>query len=133
MSEGLFSRNLAYFRQELRDLKTSHAIAVGSLDFYKNSASAYSTGYFGQGIYVRITIKAGEPANPYAQVFIRKTDDARFGNLLQYQSIENDGTIIQYYFLVSEGTYEASAICTSDFDIIVKQYQDGDWIGEEPI
>lgn len=128
-----FERNLQYFRQELRDLKTGHAIALGSLDFYSDTKSAYSTGYFNQGIYVRITVKDGEPLYPYVQAFKRNTNDQMFGSLIDYQNIADDGKIIQYYSIVSEGTYEVSAISTSAFDLIVKQYADGDWIGDLPL
>lgn len=129
---GLFEQNLAYFKQELRDLKTSHPIALGSLDFYTDTKSAYSTGYFGAGIYVRITVKNGEPLYPYVEAFKRNTNDQMFGSLVDYQNIADDGKIIQYYSIVSAGTYEISVISTSDFDLIVKQYEEGDWIGELP-
>lgn len=131
MSESLFSRNLAYFRQELRDLKTSHPIAVGSLNFYQKSGTATTTQFI-WGIYVRMTVKPGEPLNPFAQVFFQRNDEAAIIDFIQYQSIENNGEIIQYYFAVHIGSFIVSAICSSDFDLIVKSYEDGDWIGEEP-
>lgn len=127
-----FERNMAYFGKELRDLKTSHAIALGSLDFYKKSGTAHTSGLFGAGIYIRLTVEPGERPDPYCQVFVRRVDDGRFWTLLQVQSIEEQGTIVQYYYLISEGDYEATAISTSDFTLIVKEYQEGDWIGEQP-
>lgn len=132
MSESLFSRNLAYFRQELRDLKTSHAIAVGSLNFYQQSKIVDMTQAWLYGIYIRITVKPGQPLNPYTQVFAGRTSDGRLLTLVQYQSIENDGEIIQYYINVQTSQYQIIATCTSDFDFIAKEYEDGDWIGEEP-
>lgn len=130
MSESLFAKNLAYFKQELRDLKTGHPIALGSLDFYEKTASATiaSTGY--RGIYVRITTINGEPTYPYAQVFAGRQSDGRLLTLYQEQSVEEDGTIIQYYINLATGTYDIKAICTSDFTLIAKQYEDSDWIGE---
>lgn len=132
MSESLFSRNLAYFRQELRDLKTSHAIALGSLNFHEKTASATITTSGYRGLYIRITTLSDEPTYPYAQVFAGRQSDGRLLTLYQEQSVENDGTIIQYYINLGTGTYNIKAICTSDFTLIAKQYEDSDWVGEQP-
>ena len=125
------ARNLDYFRQELRDLKTSHAIPVGSLNFYQHTGTATTTGFF-SGLYVRLTIKAGEPTYPYSQVFVGRTTDGTMQSFVQYQSVEEDGTIIQYYFSLYQSDFNVIAICTSNFDLTVKQFEDSDWIGDMP-
>ena len=127
-----FERNMAYFGKELRDIKTSHAIALGSLDFYKKSGTVHTSGLFSAGIYIRLTVEPGERPDPYCQVFVRRVDDGIFWNILQAQSIAENGTVVQYYYIISEGDYEATAVSTSDFTLIVKEYQEGDWVGEKP-
>lgn len=132
MSESLFAKNLAYFKQELRDLKTGHPIALGSLDFYQKSDTITTPSQLAPGVYVRLTIENGEPAYPYAQVFIRETSGGSYWSYYQEQNIVADGTIMQYYFAMSGSkTYEVVANCTSNFTLIVKDYEDSDWIEEE--
>ena len=129
---SLFDRELMRMEQEVRDLKTCHEIPVGSLNFYSKTGQATITGGLAGDLYVRLTLKPGEPADPYAQAFIRSTDDGKFSEWVQYSSIENGGTLIQYVFIVSPKTYEANAICSADFDLIVKEFEESDWVGEWP-
>lgn len=129
--QALFDKELIRMEQELRDLKTSHAIPVGSLNFYEHNGSATLSSGISVGLYVRITNDAGERAYPYVQVYVDEQSNADIVNYSQEQSIEQDGEIMQFYFsLVGNKTYTARAISTSAFSLIVKQYEDGDWIGE---
>lgn len=129
--QALFDKELIRMEQELRDLKTSHAIPVGSLNFYEHSGSATLSSGISVGLYVRITNDAGERAYPYVQVYVDEQSNADIVNYSQEQSIEQDGEIMQFYFsLVGNKTYNARVISTSAFSLIVKQYEDGDWIGE---
>lgn len=129
--QALFDKELIRMEQELRDLKTSHAIPVGSLNFYEHDGSATLSSGISVGLYVRITNDAGERAYPYVQVYVDEQSNADIVNYSQEQSIEQDGEIMQFYFsLVGNRTYNARVISTSAFSLIVKQYEDGDWIGE---
>lgn len=129
--QALFDKELIRMEQELRDLKTSHAIPVGSLNFYEHDGSATLSSGLSVGLYVRITNDAGERAYPYVQVYVDEQSNADIVNYSQEQSIEQDGEIMQFYFsLVGNKTYNARVISTSAFSLIVKQYEDGDWIGE---
>lgn len=128
--QALFDKELTEMEREVRDLKTSHAIPIGSLNFYQKSGTVSMVTPGRYGFYLRATVKAGEPANPYIQVFAGRTSDGRLLTLYQEQSIVADGTIIQYYFNVSSNEYQVIVTCTSDFDLIVKEYEEGDWISE---
>lgn len=129
--QALFDKELIRMEQELRDLKTSHAIPVGSLNFYEHDGSATLSSGLSVGLYVRVTNDAGERAYPYVQVYVDEQSNADIVNYSQEQSIEQDGEIMQFYFsLIGNKTYNARVISTSAFSLIVKQYEDGDWIGE---
>lgn len=129
--QALFDKELIRMEQELRDLKTSHAIPVGALNFYEQDASVTLGAGIAPGLYVRITIDAGERPFPYAQVFASEQNNQRAADFYQEQSIEQDGEIIQLYLSLSGNkTYNVRAISTSAFTLIAKQYEDSDWIGE---
>lgn len=126
--QALFDKELIRMAQELRDLKTSHAIPVGSLNLYQKEGSGHSGGYYSNGLYVRVTTKPGEPTYPYTQIFITATDNKLVLCLYQEQAFAADGTISQYFYYIRESDFDVRAICSSDFDLIVKQYEEGDWI-----
>lgn len=131
--QALFDKELIRMEQELRDLKTSHAIPVGSLNFYEHDGSATLGGGIAPVLYIRVTIDAGERAYPYTQVYVDEQSNSALINFSQYQSIEQDGMIIQFaYSLTGRRTYNVHAISTSSFTLIVKPYEEGDWIGELP-
>lgn len=129
--QALFDKELIRMEQELRDLKTSHAIPVGALNFYEQDASVTLGAGIAPGLYVRITIDAGERAYPYTQVYVDEQSNAATVNFYQDQSVEQDGEIIQFYFALSGSkNYKIRAISTSSFTLIAKEYDDSDWIGE---
>lgn len=129
--QALFDKELIRMEQELRDLKTSHAIPVGSLNFYEHDASVAMGSGIAPGLYIRITIDAGERPFPYVQVFASEQNNQRAADFYQEQSIEQNGEIIQLYLALSGNrTYNVRAISTSAFTLIAKQYEDSDWIGE---
>lgn len=132
---SLFEKNLTRMKEELRDLKTNHNIPVGSLIFYSasKSVSLAQTAQIYGIIYIRITMKAGERANPYAQLYISEQSNQATTNWGNYFSVENDGMIYQFADALPDGkTYDIKAISTSDFDFIAKEYENGDWIGVLP-
>ena len=130
--QALFDKELIRMEQELRDLKTSHAIPVGSLNFYEHDATVTLSSGLAVGLYVRLTNDADERPYPYVQVYADEQSNGANINFYQEQSIEQDGEIIQFYFAFSGGkTYYIKAISTSAFTLIAKQYEDSDWIGGE--
>lgn len=132
--QALFEKELMRMEQELRDLKTSHAIPVGSLNFYEHNATVTGGGLFAPALYVRITIDEGERAYPYTQVYVDGQSNSRIIDFGQFQSIEQDGTIIQFAYVLSESQpYNVRAISTSSFTLIAKPIEEGDWIGELPL
>ena len=131
--QALFEKELIRMEQELRDLKTSHSIPVGSLNFYEHSGSATLGGGIAPLLYIRVTIDAGELAYPYTQVYVDEQSNSRLVDFGQYQSIEQDGMIIQFVYALSpRQTYNVRAISTSSFTLSVKPYEEGEWIGELP-
>lgn len=129
---SLFDKTIQRMEQEVRDLKTSHQIAVGSLTFYKESAQAVGSGWPGL-VYLRMTMKNGERAYPYFQIHYSPSDNASEVVGDTYFDFTNDGMILEMLIVVSANrTYNFIATSTSAFDLIAKGYEEGDWIGPNP-
>lgn len=120
--------------QEVRDLKTSHQIAVGSLTFYKESAQVVDAGTGLSGlVYLRMTMKNGERAYPYFQIHYSPSDNASEVVGDTYFDFANDGMILEMLVIVSANrAYNFIITSTSAFDLIAKKYEEGDWIGPNP-
>ena len=125
---SLFDKELMQLEREVRDLKTSHEIPLGALNFYAQSATVAITWV---GLYIRATIKEGELAYPYIQFYIDEENNHMITLHTHLLSVENEGKIVQSYIsLLTTATLNVRTICTSDFDMIAKPYEEGDWIGE---
>lgn len=132
---SLFDKTIQRMEQEVRDLKTSHQIAVGSLTFYREAGSTTtpSSGYITEPIYIRITVKSGERAYPFAQLHISEANNTAEISGQQIFGYADDGNILELVRLVrSNKTYNVIATSTSAFDLIVKNYVPSDWQGPNP-
>lgn len=132
---SLFDKTIQRMEQEVRDLKTSHQIAVGSLTFYRESGSTTtpSSGQISEPIYIRITVKSGERAYPFVQ--IHWSDDTN-SKLIVGETVfgyADNGNIVEIATVGRQATkYNVIATSTSAFDLIVKNYEPSDWQGPNP-
>lgn len=128
---NLFDAELISAEREVRDLRTAHAIPVGSLNFYRKTATVTTPAGLVQGVYIRVTNKEGEPNFSYQQVRVVRMNGAENYNWQSEVAYVRDGTIVQYYYPLKGGqTYEISVTNTSDFDLIAKNYENEDWLDD---
>jgi hypothetical protein len=126
---SLFDNGLTELEREVRDLKTAHNIPPGSLDFYRKSRTVTTSSGLIQPVYVRVTNKTGEQAFSFQQVYFTRVGGAENYDWNAEIAYAQDGMIAQYYYPLKGGTtYEFTVINTADFDLIVKNYEDSDWI-----
>lgn len=120
--------------QEVRDLKTSHQIAVGSLTFYRQTAQVANPSQSLSGaIYLRMTMKTGERPFPFFQLHYSPTNNSRDIVGDTYFDMTLDGMIIEIAITIGMGkTYNFAITSTSAFDLIAKPLEPGDWIGPNP-
>lgn len=128
---NLFDAELISAEREVRDLRTAHAIPVGSLNFYHKTANVTTPSGIVQGVYIRVTNKDGEPNYSYQQVRVVRMNGAENYNWQSEVAYVRNGTIVQYYYPLKGGqTYEISVTNTSDFDLVAKNYENEDWLDD---
>lgn len=132
---SLFDKTIQRMEQEVRDLKTSHQIAVGSLTFYRESGSTTtpSSGQIVEPIYIRITVKSGERAYPFVQIHWSDDTNTKLEIGDTAFGYADDGKIVEIAHAGRASTkYNVIATSTSAFDLIVKNYVPSDWQGPNP-
>ena len=120
----------------MRDLKTAHRISLGSLSFYRKSGTfTWATDPFQLFIYVRVTIKTGESAEPFLEI-LHSTPGVEYFTWATTKGWENNGTMWQQIITFLDFTSHSLdylITCSSDFDLIFKEYEGrSDWIGDFP-
>lgn len=132
---SLFDKELMRMEEEVRDLKTAHRIPLGSVSFYQKTASySWEGEQLGEMIYMRVIVKPGESTEPFIDI-LAYTSAGDFLSASYSNGWEDDGTMWQD--LISVLAFQADdttvvVTCSSDFDLIFKKYQDGDWVGDLP-
>lgn len=133
---SLFDKELMRMEEEVRDLKTAHNISLGSLSFYQKSASlSWEGDGIGVPTYSRVTVKPGESEEPFIDI-MAYSSAGDFFSISGSNGWENDGMMWQEistvisFDLVNDATIVVT--CSSDFDLIFKRYEEGDWIGGDP-
>ena len=126
---SLFDKELLEMEREVRNLKTAHDIPVGSLTFHEKSASVTTPSGLIKPVYIRVTNNAGEMAYSYQQVYVVRAGGTENYDWEAEADYAQDGMVMQYYYPLKGGTtYTVKVINTADFDLIVKNYDDSDWI-----
>lgn len=126
---SLFDKELTEMEREVRDLKTAHDIPPGSLDFYRKSGTVTTPSGLIMPVYVRVTNKPDEQAFSFQQVYFTRVGGAENYDWNAEIAYVQDGMIAQYYYPLKGGTtYEFTVINTADFDLIVKNFENSDWI-----
>lgn len=132
---SLFDKELIRMEKEVRDLKTAHNTPLGLLSFYRKSGTfTWAVDPFQLFIYVRVTIKAGESAEPFLEI-LHSTPGVEYFTQTITKGWENNGTMWQQIIAFLDFTSRSLnylITCSSDFDLIFKQYEEGDWIGDLP-
>lgn len=134
---SLFEKELMRMEQEVRDLKTAHNIPLGSLSFYQKSGSlTWDDTLLVHTVYVRVTLKPGESEEPFLEIirYVNANDEFWLAGSAT-KGWENNGTMWQeifYFALIDNKTINVEATCSSNFDWILKKYEDGDWVGDLP-
>lgn len=133
---SLFEKELIRMEEEVRDLKTAHRISLGSLSFYRKSGTfTWATDPFQLFIYVRVTIKTGESAEPFLEI-LHSTPGVEYFTWATTKGWENNGTMWQQIITFLDFTSHSLdylITCSSDFDLIFKEYEGrSDWIGDFP-
>ena len=134
--QALFEKELMRMEEEVRDLKTAHRISLGSLSFYRKSGTfTWATDPFQLFIYVRVTIKTGESAEPFLEI-LHSTPGVEYFTWATTKGWENNGTMWQQIITFLDFTSHSLdylITCSSDFDLIFKEYEGrSDWIGDFP-
>lgn len=132
---SLFDKELMRMEQEVRDLKTAHNIPLGSLSFYQKSGTLTWTGDpIMVELYARVTLKSGESTEPFLEILF---DTPKLENFTWAvtKGWENNGTLWQQaiaFVVLDTDRLNYLVTCSSDFDLVFKLYEDGDWIGDLP-
>lgn len=138
---SLFDKELMRMEQEVRDLKTAHDIPLGSVNFYSQKVTdSWSDSWLSHIYYYRVTLKAGEPIEPFIEFWFSKTSgqDTDFLNNTATNGWEQNGTMFQFLqnffdFDTGGGGMATKIVCSSNFDVLFKEYEEGDWIGDLPV